>query len=61
MNLSDIAILKIQDSDYGCVSNLISGKKRKKLNIIKRKSLLSYLKMFKEILTFGDIEIEKNK
>ena len=25
------------------------------------KSLLSYIKMGKEILSFGDIEIEKNK
>ena len=61
MNLSDIAILKIQGSDYGCISNLISEKKRKKRNITKRKSLLSHFKMFKEILTFGDIEIEKKK
>ena len=40
---------------------LISEKKRKKRNITKRKSLLSHFKMFKEILTFGDIEIEKKK
>ena len=31
----------------------------KKLNIIKHKNLLSRIKMGKEILTFGDIEIEK--
>ena len=29
MNLSDIAILKIQGSDYGCISNLISEKSEK--------------------------------
>ena len=31
------------------------------MNIIKHKNLLSHIKMGKEILTFGDIEIEKNK
>ena len=30
-------------------------------NIIKRKTLLSHIKTVKEILTVGDIEIEKNK
>ena len=38
---------------------LIEPKKKKK-NIIKNKNLISYIKMGKEILTFGDIEIEKN-
>ena len=33
----------------------------KKWNIIKHKSLLSLIKMGKEILMFGDIEIEKKK
>ena len=33
----------------------------KKWNIIKHKNLLSLLKMGKEILTLGDIEIAKNK
>ena len=28
---------------------------------MKHKNLLSHIKMGKEILTFGDIEIEKNK
>ena len=32
---------------------------KKEWNIIKDKSLLPYIKMSKEILTFGDIEIEK--
>ena len=34
---------------------------RKKQNIIKHKKLLSDLKMNKEVITFGDIETEKNK
>ena len=32
-----------------------------KQNIKKHQKLLSHIKMEKEILTFGDIEIEKNK
>ena len=33
----------------------------KKRNIIKHKNLLPHIKMGKEILMFGNIEIEKNK
>ena len=33
----------------------------KKWSIIKHKNLLSHIKIGKEILMFGDIEIEKNK
>ena len=33
----------------------------KKWNIIKRKNLLLRIKIGKEILTFGDIEVEKHK
>ena len=33
----------------------------KKWNIIKHKNLLSRIKMGKDTLTFGDIEIDKNK
>ena len=33
----------------------------KKQNIIKRKKLFSHIKMSKEVLTFGDIKIEKDK
>ena len=33
----------------------------KKKNIIKQNTLFSYIKIGKEILTFGDIEIKKNK
>ena len=70
MNLSNIAILNIKGSDYRCIS-LISKNKAidlmqssdlpKKWNILKHKNLLSNIKMSKEILTFGDNEIEKNK
>ena len=34
---------------------------RKKENIIKHKNLLSHVKIGREILTFRDIELEKNK
>ena len=34
---------------------------QKKQNIVKNKNLISYIKMSKEILTLGDIEIEKTK
>ena len=69
MNLSDIAILNIKGSDYSSIISLISKKwghrlnakcwfDWKKRNIIKHKNLLSHIKTGKEILTFGNIEIE---
>ena len=72
MNLSDIAILNIKGSDHRCIISLINKNEaikliqncwfdQKKRNIVKNKSLISYIKMSKEILTFGDIEIEKTK
>ena len=71
MNLSDIVILNIKDSEYHCVISLISKNKAirlmqnadltKKNETLKHKNLLSPIKMVKEILTFGDIEIEKKK
>ena len=70
MNLSDIAILNIKGSDYRCITNLIS--KNEAINLMQNadlteksgilsniKDLLSHVKVCKEILTFGDIEIEK--
>ena len=70
MILCNIAILNIKCSDYCCISSLISKNEAinlrkmliepKKWKIIKHKNLLSHIKMDKEILTFGDIEIEKN-
>ena len=71
MNLSTIAILNIKGSDYCCFISLTSKNEAinlmhnadltKKQNIIKHKKLLSRIKMGKEILTFRNIEIEKNK
>ena len=72
MNLNDIAVLSIKRADYRC---LISGiSKNEAINLIQNadlteksgslqniKKLFSYIKMGKEVLTFGDIEIEKNK
>ena len=69
MNLSDIAILNIKGSDYRCIISLIS--KNEAINVMQNAGLTSiikhkqfifiYVKMGKEILTCGSIEIEKNK
>ena len=69
IKFSDIAILNIKCSDYHCIVSLLSKKEAIKLmqnadltekqNIIKHKNVFSYIKMGKEILTFGNIEIEK--
>ena len=40
---------------------MFNSLKKKKQSIIKHKNLLSHIKIGIEILTFGDIEIEKNK
>ena len=64
MNLSNIAILNIKGFDYCYIICLINTSEainlmqnaalaKKKQNIIKHKNL--------EILTFGDIETERNK
>ena len=65
-------ILNIEYSDYCCIISLIN--KNETINLMQNadlteksgslssiKNLFSYIKMVKEILTFGDIEIEKNK
>ena len=61
MNLTDIAILNIKNGDYRCIISRISKQKRgqklnakcrfdgKTWNIIKHKSIASYIKMCKEI------------
>ena len=64
MNLNDIAILNMSGVDYGCVINRIS--KSEAINLIRNidlskrsgtlKNILTFAN-FKEILTFGDIEI----
>ena len=71
MNLSDIAILNIKGSNYRYIVSLISkwGHKvnakfwfdRKKWSIIKHKNLLSLIKMGKENLSFGNMEMKKSK
>ena len=70
LSLNDSAFLNIKNADYGCiisgisineVINLIQNADltEKKRDIIKYKNLLSLIKMVKEILTIGEIEIEK--
>ena len=59
MNLNDLAILNIKGSDYHCIISRFSKSEAIKRNIIKHKNLLSHIKMGKEILTFDDIETEK--
>ena len=72
MNLSDIAILNIKGSDYWCIIDLISKNEtinvKLNANLIEKsrtlwnvKNLFSYIKMAKEILTFGNIETDNNK
>ena len=70
MKLSDISNLSIKSSYYCCI---ISGSSRNEaINLMRNanlteksgtleniKNLLSYVKMGKEILTFGDTEFEK--
>ena len=71
INFSNIAIWIIKSSNYHCIISLISKNEvinlmqnaeltDKKRIIVKHKSLLLHLKMSKEILIFGNIEIQKN-
>ena len=70
INLSHIAILNIKGCDYRCTISLTS--KNEAINFMQHadltekgrtlksiKNVLSYTKMGKKNLTFGDIEIEK--
>ena len=69
MNLNDITIINVKGSDYHCIISLISKNKNiklmqnndltKKSRTLLNKKLLSNIKMGKEVLTFGDIEIGK--
>ena len=62
VNLSDIGILNIKSSDYRCIINFISKDLTNKSRTLQNmKHLFSYIKMGKEILMFGDIEIKENK
>ena len=69
MNLNDITIINVKGSDYHCIISLSSKNKdiklmqnndlTKKSRTLLNKKLLSNIKMGKEVLTFGDIEIGK--
>ena len=65
MNLSLIAILNIKNAYCCCIirgtskNETINLLENIDLTSIKQKSLLSHIKICKEFLTFGDIEIEK--
>ena len=69
MNLNDITIINVKGFDYHCIISLISKNKdiklmqnndlTKKSRTLLNKKLLSNIKMGKEVLTFGDIEIGK--
>ena len=71
IKLTDITILNIKGSNYRCIISLISKNKTinpmqnadfiKKAEHCKHTILLSHIKMGKEVLTFGDIEIKKRK
>ena len=62
INLSDIAILNMKDSDYCCIISLISKNEGTKLLKCwfdwKRWNII---KIGKDVLTFGNAEIEKKK
>ena len=72
MKPSDTAILNIKGSDYHCIISSVS--KNEAVNFLQNadltekrgtlqniNNLFSYIKMDKDILMFGNIEIEKNK
>ena len=71
MNLSDIAILSINDVDYCCIINGISKRKaikfmqnidlNEKNGTLKNINLLSHVKMGEKIVKIGDIEFQKQK
>ena len=71
MNLSNMAILNIKGSDYCFIISLISKSEAinltqnadltEKSGILWNKNLFSYIKIGKEILTFGNTGIEENK
>ena len=67
MNLSNIAVLNINNVHFCCIINRISKNEainlvqkyqssKKEQSIIKHKNLLSHIKIRKEILSFGDIK-----
>ena len=71
INLSNIAFLNIKGHDYCCIISLISKNEaitlmqnadltEKSETLENIKNLFSYIKVGKEVLTFGNTEIEKN-
>ena len=71
VNLGKIAILNINDIDYCCISGI---SKSEAVNLMQNidssekvehetfmKNLLSYIKMVKGIIAFGDVEVEKHR
>ena len=67
MNLSNIAVLNINNVHFCCIINRISKNEainsvqkyqsnKKEQSIIKHRNLLSHTKIRKEILSFGDIK-----
>ena len=63
MILTDIAILNIKGSDYYCIISLI--RKNEAINVMQnvdlteKSGIIIIWKSSKDILTFGDIEFEK--
>ena len=64
MNLSHIAILNIYGVDYRCIISRVS--KSEAINLmqninmaVKKWNIINHINIDEEIITFGDIEIEK--
>ena len=70
MNVSDTAILNIKSAHYYCIISRINKIEAinlmRNINLATQKNekqtyILSHVKMGKEVLRFGQIEIEQNK
>ena len=65
INLKYVTVLNIKGADYHCIHSRIS--KSETVNLLQKADLeqkvhiIKHIKMGKEILTFGDFEIEKEK
>ena len=63
INLEDFSVSSIDDVDFFCISNRIS--KSEAISFLQNPNLtgttgtLSHIKIGQDIITFGDIEIEK--
>ena len=56
-----VVVLLVELAKLGHKLNAKYGFDQKKQNIIKYKKFLSHTKMVKEVLMFGDTEIERDK